>query len=286
MRLCAAAHQYRSPVMNRVCRIFTAVVIVTFAGWAKADDRKPQAPVAKPAATSAEAVEAVVTASQQPVRKAVPLEQPNDSDAFMDDLAARCKALKPLLSESSQEVLNAYIDFAATAKAHDVVARKHFGKNLDKAQDYMPAATIALRMTLASTLLGQTPEGKTEVIRKTEKTATEVVFELCWRVGERDATATVNETLVAVKEKAGWKILQPTRRVPFGLGMLGDQPPKAEPPEVWGAEKVRKSNKQMIQTLKAMSGGVERLTGEVEAGKYRKANKYVQAVYDLAVAGK
>ncbi len=261
---------------------WATVVIVTFVGWVIAADRKP-GPAVKPAETSVEAVEAVAAASQQPVRK--PAESEN-LDAVMDDLAARFKALRPHLSESSQEVLDAYSKLVAEAKAHDAAARKQFGKTLDTAPDYMPAAMIALRMTLASTLLSQPPDGKTEVVRKTEKSATEVVVEMRWRVGAGDASATMNETLVVVKAKDGWKVLLPTRRIPFGIEMLGDQKPAAKPPEVWDAEKVRTSNNETIQTLKAITAGVKRLTGEVEAGKYRDTKAYVRAVYSVAVEGK
>lgn len=265
-------------VRREVCVL---VAIAAFVGLTSADE--PKVPVATPAATSAEAVEAVVSALQRPDRKPF---QTEDFNVVLDDLTASFKALRPHVSGSSQEVMDAFGVLVAEAKAHDIVARKQFGKKkLNEVSEYMPAGSVAWRLTTTSMLLSQQPGAKTEVVRKTEKSATEVVVELRWRVGEGDASTTMDETLVVVKEKDGWKVLLPTRRVPFGIDLLNDTP-RPVVVEVWDAEKVRKSNKEIIRTLQATSARIKKLTAKVEAGKYPNAEAYVPAVYAVGDEGK
>lgn len=260
---------------------WATIVIVSFVGSEHSDEPNNPLPALKPAATASNAVDAFITASTQPTRKPV---LPENYDAVMDHLAKSFKILQPHLSKSSQNALDAFINFAVTAKAHDIASRKRFGVKLDNVQDYMPAAGLVLQMAGTSTLLAQPPEGKTQIVTITKKSANESVFKLRWQVGEGEVSTEMNETLVAINETAGWKILVPTRHVPFGFDGITDR--KLVTAEDWDADKATKSNESIIQTLKTMTTKVKLLTADVEAGKYLSAEKYVQAMYSVPLKGK
>lgn len=225
------------------------------------------------AATPAEAVDALL--------KAVKPSEPKDDVPATADLVALFEAIAPHLADTSRETVDGFLAVVPEVRAHDQLAKKTFGAALEKAEDYVPAEE-ALSMMTMGTVLSQIPPGaKAEVLKQPEKSPTEAAFRLRWSKADSGETQTFEETVVAVQEGAGWKVLVPlSATVEFGSHTTPDKREDyvRRGQQEWDAAAVRSDNQAALKELQGFRAKVARLTQDLKAGKCRRVEDYLKAV--------
>ena len=227
------------------------------------------------ASTPAGAVEALIQAVK-------PIEA-NDREPTAADLVAFLQAIAPHLADSSRETVECFLAAVPEARDHDRMAQKTFGESLAKAEGYHPSENgLAMAMSF-STLLARIPPGaKAEIVKQAEKSATEVMFRLRWRKGDPQKTSSelIEETVVAVRDGAGWKVLIPLS----GTISVGTRYPESREEEYsirkqedWDAAAVRQSNQKAMELLRAIRTKTARVTEGLKTGKYPSVDAYLAA---------
>lgn len=232
-------------------------------------------PGASKASTPAEAVDALI--------KAVRPIEPRDGEPTAADLAALLKDIAPHLADSSRESVDCYLAAVPEAQDHDRLARKTFGAALEKAEDYSSAEeALAMAMSMATVLSRIPPGAKAEIVKQVEKSAAEKVFRLCWRKGDPQKTQSqsVEETIVAVRDGAGWQVLIPLSRA-ITVGSRGIEGKEEEysirKQENWDAAAVRASDQEAAKWLQAFRTKTRRLTEDLKRGKYPRVEASLTA---------
>src|SRR5205823_11795138 len=112
-----------------------------------------------------------------------------------------------------------------------------------------------------------------EVVKREARAPGEVVLRVRWSKPRALGTALVEETLVAVKEGGGWKVLMP------GSGDVDYSPAGGtravrRKDRAWTAEAVRKHNEATRKDAREVRGHLELLTRQVEEGKFPDVASY------------
>ena len=218
---------------------------------------KPTGP--KKGATPAEVVDSLVKVLESSVK-----ENAEISDAI--------KAAAPFFSKESRECLKAADDMLNKASKLDAEAEKQFGKDALEGKVLATGSAFLFFGTRAKARF--TPGQKTQAVKKQKESKTIAVFDVEWTNKKAEPTLIFRETWMLVTEEGEWRLLFPWLQEVSPV--IGDDDPVLLQ---------RKDIKEQSDMFAKVAARLGEMAGDVKAGKYPDAAKYVDAVEKYGFGG-
>lgn len=132
--------------------------------------------------------------------------------------------LLPHLAGPSRQMVESMLRAARAARLHDDTARKAFGAALEKEDGYTPAeGALASFIALATPLAILRQDSSAEIVER-GRAGDDALYRVRWLSAAGTEIERAEESLIAVKEADGWKLLLPGfGSITFGNHTRGGQ---------------------------------------------------------------
>src|SRR5262249_26070982 len=148
----------------------------------------------------------------------------------------------------------------------DKIVKDKFGKFSDKYPSG-PGYSYAVAFTgLPLRDLSYMLEPRTEVLKKDDKTADQVLFQV--RVQSKTPKLILEEVLRAVKENGRWKVLMPGP-IDLDEGIKNGIQTKQRKAKTWNVEAITQNNKAAVKSHQGIKAHLEAMAKNVKEGKYK-----------------
>jgi hypothetical protein len=200
-------------------------------------------------------------------------------------IASLFERLLPHLARPSRQMADSMLRAWRAARLHDDAARKAFGATLEKEEGYTSAEGALTFFVAFATPLAMLRRGSVGEIVERANAGDDALYRVRWVSAAGAERDRAEESIIAVKEGADWKLLVPA----FGSLTFGNETRDGRSEnyserekKAWTAGAMRAEGEATQRKIDSLAAQFDSMTQDVKAGRFSTPKAYVDAIAQRA----